>query len=131
MEQAITTLIAAALVGGWTAMWLVWTLEGDARSWLASLMFPRKWLNGKSRKAVARLTAPGFLTWITNASDAPVWAVQLVSCRYCWSAHVAGTGTVVVALAGLSSPLLLPLCWASGAALGNIIYDRIKSSHSH
>lgn len=104
-------------------MWLIWSFEAEVRGWIAALLFPAGWRAGKSRSFIAGKSSEGFTTWLVQDSFAPLFVCQLMTCQRCWSAHIAGVGTLCVALAQILPLPLLPLVWAGGATIGNLIYD--------
>ena len=129
MTTSLTVIAYAILLGLWTFMWLRWSFDGDVRAWLAALLFPASWRNGRDRSYVASRPPHLFTVWLTSGSLAPAFVCQVMSCRYCWSAHVAGSGAILVALTGALPAATIPLVWAAGAALGNIIYEHCTQPH--
>lgn len=121
----VSIILWAVALGGWTFMWLTWSFDADVRSWIAAAVFPKKWLDGKKRSAVAGLSPSGFDKWLVS-SMAPMPVCQVMTCRYCWSAHVSGSGTLLILASGALPVLSLPLVWACGAGIGNLIYDYSK-----
>lgn len=126
LYSALTALIAAILVGGWTGAWLLWSFEGDVRAWSAALLFPDTWLDGADRGVVARMSPAAFTKWLVGSSRAPELVAQVMTCRFCLSAHIAAAGALVVWLTVGFPAAALPLVWAAGAALGNLIYGNSK-----
>lgn len=111
-------------------MWLVWSFDADVRAWLAALLFPRKWLGGFRRREVAALSPSAFVVWLV-ASNTPMQVCQLLSCPKCWSAHVAGVGTLLLLTYGAVPLLIAPLVWAFGAGIGNLLYECYKRPHKN
>lgn len=107
-------------------MWLTWMLKGEVRSWLAASLFPKSWLLGKSRAEIARMSASEFAMWLVVSSGAPMFVCQLLTCPKCLSAYTAGVGAVLVAFAPDIKYAIVPIIWASAAAIGNFIYDNTK-----
>lgn len=109
-------------------MWLTWSFDADVRSWIAAVLFPRKWRAGKSRSDIARLSPTGFNKWLVS-SEAPLAVCQVMTCRFCWSAHVSGVGALLILVSGSIPSLLVPLVWAGGAGIGNLLYEYSKRTH--
>jgi hypothetical protein len=129
MSLPLEALIWAVILGGWTYIWLVWSFQADIRAWLAAALFPRDWLAGVPRRNVAIMSPSSLDKWLVSSS-APLAVCQLLTCYKCYSAHVAGYGTLILAFAGVLPILVLPLVWAFGAAVGNILYDHTyKRTH--
>ncbi len=124
----LTALLAAILLGGWTYAWLLWSFKADVRAWLIAALFPTKWLDELPRRTVAGLSPTRLTYWLVTSSDAPAVLKHLLYCHYCWSAHVATTGTLLLCAAGVVHLPLLPFVWAGGAAIGNYLYARSTSN---
>lgn len=130
MPVLLTPLLGALLVGGWTFIWLVWSFEADVRAWLAGLLFTPRWRNGKSRGEVAGLSPTLFSQWLIVSSRAPLWLSHVMTCHYCWAAHVAAVGSLLLAVTMDVPWHHVPLTWACGAAIGIFTYGRFKQ-HQH
>jgi hypothetical protein len=109
-------------------MWLVWLLDADVRSWIAAVVFPKRWLGGRSRSAIGAMSPVAFVKWLVS-SGAPMFVCQLVTCPRCLSAHLAGAHTILVIADDKVSPLLAPVVWAAGAGIGNLLYAHYKRTH--
>ena len=129
MHLPVAALMWSLLLGGWTFIWLTWSFDADVRSWIAALTFPSKWRGGIARGKVAAMSPSAFTTWLIRSSYAPQSLCQLMSCYRCWSAHVAGVGALIILSTGALPPLVVPLVWACGAAIGNIIYAYLKRTN--
>lgn len=129
MISPVDALLWAFLLGGWTFMWLVWSFEGDVRAWLVAL-FPARWRAGSSRSSLALLSPSSLERWLV-ASDVPPAVCQLLSCRKCFSAHVAASGTLILILTGALQISVAPLVWAAGAGIGNLIYEHYKRANKN
>ena len=120
----------SVIMGLWTFMWLTWSFKGDVRAWLAALLFPSSWLVGASRLSIAALSYSGFTKWLIQGSLTPPLVCHVMTCQFCWSAHVAGVGTTLLFLT-VNLPLLsAPWIWVGGAAIGNILYVYTYRNHS-
>jgi hypothetical protein len=128
MPAPLDALLCAALLGGWTFMWLVWMLDADVRSWLAAGLFPGKWLGARTRSSIASMSPTAFVKWLVS-SQVPLQVCQLVTCPRCLSAHLSAVGTLLLAASGALSWWLAPLSWAAGAGIGNLLYGHYKRTH--
>jgi hypothetical protein len=126
MNLALESVAWVVVLGGWTYMWLVWSFDADVRSWIAARLFPEPWLGGRPRKDVAIMGPPSFDKWLVQSSSAPLAVCQLLMCKKCYSAHASGCGALLLVFSGSLPILVVPLVWAAGAALGNLIYDNAK-----
>ena len=129
MTSPVDALLWAFLLGGWTFMWLVWSFESDVRAWLVAL-FPARWRAGTSRAALASMSPMSLERWLV-ASDVPPAMCQLLSCRKCFSAHVAASGALVLLLAGVLQISAALLVWAAGAGIGNLIYEHYQRTNKN
>ena len=128
MTSPLDALLCAALLGGWTFMWLVWSFDADVRSWVVACVFPRKWIGERSRSSIALMSPTAFVKWLVS-SGTPMSVCQLITCTRCLSAHLAGAGSILLVVSGAVSIWLVPLVWAAGAGIGNLLYGTYKRTH--
>jgi len=123
----LTVLLLGTL---WTLAWMIWWQQSTFPGKVAYLLFPKKWFSEDSLMDLSGSHIDELVDTCA-VSRVPMIIIELISCRYCLSAHfslwtvplsallIYGTGSSIFLMAAL------PLLWAAQAGVACVIYDKI------
>ena len=108
----------------WSVAWQLWWFNSTLAGKVCEAVLPKKW----KQTPLQDLHFEDLSTALA-LSSAPMWIVQLATCRFCITAHFAFYGTLLYVWAA-SLPTSLPvgiLIWAATSALALLVYNSTKN----
>ena len=112
---------------GWCLAWQFWWFDSTLAGKICSVVLPKSWVSNK--KELMNMEHDELVERLA-CSDTPMFWLQLISCRYCITAHFSAACMLITLpiLYMLGAGWLLipmaPLVWACQAGVAILLYTK-------